>query len=183
MLRMTVEGVAFDQKHDTVVVLKDWEGRKLLPIWIGASEAKAIALELENTRPQRPLSHDLLLSCIASRGGKVTRIVINDLQDSTFYATIDIDTPDGMRHIDSRPSDAIALAVRARCPVFVDGGALSALVELKDVTTLEGETTEAEPEDALEKSLELSNNDHSDTPPDAELERFQRLIGDLDLQE
>ncbi len=79
MLRMIIEGVGFDHLKQTVVVLKDWEGQKLLPIWIGPGEAKAIALELEGARPSRPLSHDLLLSAIGIAQGKVTRIVINDL--------------------------------------------------------------------------------------------------------
>src|SRR5687768_1194745 len=90
MLRMIIEGVGFDHLKQTVVVLKDWEGSKLLPTWIGPNEAKAIALELEGARPSRPLSHDLLLQAIALAQGKVTRIVINDLQDATFFATIDI---------------------------------------------------------------------------------------------
>ncbi|HEX8464503.1 MAG TPA: bifunctional nuclease family protein, partial [Abditibacterium sp.] len=119
---MTIEGVGFDHLKQTVVVLKDWEGAKLLPIWIGPAEARAIAIELEGARPARPLSHDLLLGIVASVRGRVTRVVINDLQDATFYATIDIDTPKGTKHIDARPSDAIAVAVRAKCPVFVDGG-------------------------------------------------------------
>ncbi len=135
MLRMIIEGVGFDHLKQTVVVLKDWEGRRLLPIWVEPGQAKAIALELEGAHPSRPLSHDLLLNCLQLAGGRVTRVVINDLQDSTFYATIDIDSPQGERHIDARPSDAIAIAVRAKCPVFVDGGAMEALVEVNETVT------------------------------------------------
>jgi uncharacterized protein len=185
MLRMVIEGVGFDHLKQTVVVLKDWEGQKLLPIWIGPSEAKAIALELEGARPSRPLSHDLLLQAIQVAGGKVTRIVINDLQDSTFYATIDIDTPNGMKHIDSRPSDAIAVAVRAKCPVFVDGNVKDSLIEMSDVVTA-SENTEGEEvssEGLLENALELLDPAKEDSkPPSAdneEIERFKRLIGDL----
>jgi bifunctional DNase/RNase len=86
MLRMTIEGVGFDHLKQTIVVLKDWESRKLLPIWIGAAEARSIALhlELEGAKPPRPMAHDLLMECIQFSGGHVARVVINDLQDATF---------------------------------------------------------------------------------------------------
>ena len=171
MLRMTVEGVAFDNLRQTVVVLKDWEGQKLLPIWIGPAEAKAIAIELEGTRPGRPMSHDLLLTIVATARGRITRVVINDLVESTFYATIDIDTPHGTRHIDSRPSDALAVAVRAKCPVFVDGGALSALIDSNEVQNL--------PEIALESPAAPETEAPAEAQPnDEDVERFRRLLGD-----
>jgi bifunctional DNase/RNase len=189
MLRMIVEGVGFDHLKQTVVVLKDWEGSKLLPIWIGPNEAKAIALELEGARPSRPLSHDLLLQAIQLAGGKIARVIINDLQDSTFFATIDIDTPGGVKHIDSRPSDAIAVAVRAKCPVFVDGSVEDALIEMSEVVTAtpsdEGEGMSeptAEETALLEKALGIINppdSEEKSTPEDDEIERFKRLIGDL----
>jgi bifunctional DNase/RNase len=174
MLRMVVEGVGFDHLKQTVVVLKDWESQKLLPIWIGPSEAKAIALELEGAVPGRPLSHDLLLSIIQLAQGTVAQVVINDLQDATFYATIDIETPEGTRNIDARPSDAIAIAVRAKCPLFVDGAAQDALIEMSDVVTnAHDETAEDEP---------LPDFEEADTTPQGdqdEIERFKRLLGDL----
>ena len=171
MLRMIIEGVGFDHNKQTVVVLKDSENQKLLPIWIGPSEAKAIALELEGARPSRPLSHDLLLAAIQLAQGSVTQIVINDLQDSTFYATIDIQTPNGDLHIDARPSDAIAIAVRAKCPVFVDGRAEAELIEMSEVSSGEGNP---ESDDLLQagNTPSLGNED--------EIERFKRLLGDLD---
>ena len=163
MVRMNVEGVGFDHLRQTVVVLKDYDSRKLLPIWIGAAEAKSIALHLEGAAPPRPLSHDLLLRCIAAGGGTVERVVINDLQDNTFYATIDVQTVRGTIHIDSRPSDAIALAVRAKCPVFVAGGAMEALVDID--------------EDEEDSPLEAPPEGRSDD----EMDRFRRLVGDMDL--
>ncbi len=171
MQRMIIEGVGFDHNKQTVVVLKDSENQKLLPIWIGPSEAKAIALELEGARPSRPLSHDLLLAAIHLAEGSVTQVVINDLLDSTFFATIDISTPNGDLHIDARPSDAIAVAVRAKCPVFVDGGAEAALIEMSemsngDQTAENGESFEAGSTPGL-GSVE-------------EIERFKRLLGDLE---
>lgn len=170
MLRMSVEGVGFDHHKQTVVVLKDEENKKLLPIWIGAAEARSIALFMEGAQMPRPLSHDLMLFCIGAGGGQVARVVINDLQDGTYFATIDIHTPNGLLHIDSRPSDAIALAVRAQCPVFVDGAVLDELIDIAP----EGETQD------------LGHNSAPETPPENarssdEEERFRRLVGDLDL--
>ena len=161
MVRMTIEGVGFDQMRQTVVVLKDWEDKKLLPIWIGPVEARAIQLELEGQQSPRPLTHDLLVSAVASLRGRVTRIVINDLIEGTFYATIDIDTPRGMRHVDARPSDAIAVAVRVKCPLFVDGSALDALIDADELGSVPDVESE---EEAVE--------------PDEELERFRRLLDD-----
>ena len=158
MVRMTIEGVGFDQMRQTVVVLKDWEDKKLLPIWIGPAEARAIQIELEGNQSPRPLTHDLLVSAIASLRGRVTRIVINDLIEGTFYATIDIDTPRGMRHIDARPSDAIAVAVRVKCPLFVDGGAVDALInadELGNVPDVENAEEPAETDEELERFRRL----------------------------
>lgn len=185
MLRMTVEGVGFDHHRQTVVVLKDWEGYKLLLIWVGPNEARSIALELEGAKPSRPLSHDLLFSCIQAAGGRIARIVINDLQEGTFYATVDIDTPQGIKHIDARPSDAIAIAVRAKCPVFADAGALEALIEVNEMT-------ENTPSEAASRSSSLSPVDKSEStlptlPAAAEpdndeaLARFKRLLEELDL--
>ena len=188
MLRMTVEGVGFDHHKQTVVVLKDWDGRKILLIWIGPNEAKSIALELEGAKPPRPLSHDLLLSCIEIGRGRVARVVINDLQEGTFFATIDIDTPRGEMHIDSRPSDAIALAVRAKCPIFVDGSAIEALIEMNEITA-DGPLTAGEAGSELLFSEESSQSSmpplHSvkDMGTDDDIDRFKRLIGELDLSD
>ena len=172
MLRMTIEGVGFDHQKHTVVLLKDWDNKRLLPIWIGAAEARSIALQLEGTAPPRPLAHDLLLNCIQLGGAHVVRVVINDLQDGTYYATIDLDTPKGILHIDARPSDAIAVAVRAHCPVFVDGTVEDELIELS-----EDESAGLEDDD---EPFNLLPPDESSAGDD-EVTRFKRLVGDLDL--
>ncbi|BCM94307.1 putative protein [Abditibacteriota bacterium] len=166
MIRMTIEGIGFDHYRQTVVVLKDPDSEKLLPIWIGPAEARAIQIELEGARPVRPMSHDLMLALIEALRGRVTRIVINDLLDSTFYATIDVDTPAGTRHIDARPSDAIALAVRAKCPIFVDGGAENALV---DAEAIQG---------TPDSDAELPELPAEETGGDDEINRFRRLLGE-----
>ena len=173
MLRMTVEGVGFDHQKQTVVVLKDWENKKLLPIWIGAAEARSIALQLEGAMMPRPLSHDLILSLIGENGGRVTRVVINDLQEGTYFATVDIDTPGGILHIDARPSDAIAIAVRAQCPVFVAGAVMNELIDI--APDEDGETA------ARNAMSDQVAGNRPPQPNDEELDRFRRLVGDLDL--
>ena len=174
MMRMTVEGVGFDQMQQTVVVLKDWEGKKLLPIWIGPAEARAIQIEIEGTQPPRPLAHDLLMSILGTLQVRVTRVIINDLKDSTFFATIDIDTPHGTKRIDARPSDALALAVRAKCPIYIDGNVVKELIDAEDITRLAGTIAQGAPETS-EEIVGLPGIGGAD---DEEIARFRRLLGE-----
>jgi len=105
--------------HDPVVILKDMEGKRSLPILIGPFEATAIALALEGTQVPRPLSHDLMKSVIEALKAKVDRIVIHDIQDNTFYAKVVLESGLGKLEIDARPSDSIALALRTNSPIYV----------------------------------------------------------------
>jgi|YNPNPStandDraft_1061719.scaffolds.fasta_scaffold14770_1 bifunctional DNase/RNase len=107
-----------------VVLLKELQGERYLPIWIGQYESEAIAMRLQGTSVPRPLTHDLLLNVIIELGGMVQHILINDLSDSTFYARIAIERDGELQLIDSRPSDAIALAVRASVPIYVEESVL-----------------------------------------------------------
>lgn len=120
MRRMKVDKLGIDLlTHDPVVILKDAEGKRYLPILIGPFEATAIALALEGTPVPRPLSHDLMRSIIYSLKAKVARIVIHDIQENTFYAKVILETNGGTLEIDARPSDSIALALRTSAPIFV----------------------------------------------------------------
>ncbi len=103
-----------------IVVLVEKEGSRFLPIWIGKWESDAIHLQLEQVEPPRPMTHDLLKKVIDDLGGQVERVVVCDLRDNTFFATIDIRSPQGPVTIDSRPSDAIALATRTGARIFVE---------------------------------------------------------------
>lgn len=103
-----------------IVMLRDVDGDRQLPIWIGPCEAESITLELQDTQIARPLTHDLLKNVIEATGGKVSHILINELRDQVFYARLYIDINGNLIDIDCRPSDAIALAVRAKVPVFID---------------------------------------------------------------
>ncbi|MGE0489064.1 MAG: bifunctional nuclease family protein [Vulcanimicrobiota bacterium] len=105
--------------HDPVVILKDLEGKRHLPILIGPFEATAIALALEGTQVPRPLSHDLMKSVIEALRARVDRIIIHDIQENTFYAKVVLESNVGPLEIDARPSDSIALALRTNSPIYV----------------------------------------------------------------
>lgn len=121
-IEVKIRALMMDPNSGTpIVILKDVNSETMLPIWVGAYEANAIALEIEKIAPPRPMTHDLLRNLIVELGMKVERVVVTSLRDNTFYAVIELSggNGDSMR-LDSRPSDAIALALRADCPIYVD---------------------------------------------------------------
>ncbi len=120
-IEMKIRGLMIDPSANTpIVILKDVNSETLLPIWVGAYEANAIALEIEKIAPQRPMTHDLLKNIIEQMGARVQRIIITSLMDNVFYAVIELIMGDNMIFLDSRPSDAIALALRSDCPIYVN---------------------------------------------------------------
>lgn len=120
MRRMKVDKLGIDLlTHDPVVILKDLEGKRHLPILIGPFEATAIALALEGTQVPRPLSHDLMKSVIEALKARVDRVVIHDIQENTFFAKVILESTVGPLEIDARPSDSIALALRTGSPIYV----------------------------------------------------------------
>ncbi|MBI3327170.1 MAG: bifunctional nuclease family protein [Nitrospinae bacterium] len=117
---MVVKGLTLDPLTNMpIVILKDVEGNRALPIWIGPNEANAIALEMEKVTTPRPMTHDLIRNILEGLKAKVSRVVVNDLRDNTFFAVIFLSVNDIEVAIDSRPSDAIALALRVKAPIFV----------------------------------------------------------------
>jgi uncharacterized protein len=121
-IEMTVKGLMIDPiTNMPIIVLRDGDGQRILPIWVGVFEANAIALQIENVQTPRPMTHDLLKNLIDDLQARVERIVVCDLRDNTFYAAIHVSTAASARHVvDARPSDAIALALRTGSPIFVD---------------------------------------------------------------
>src|SRR2546425_13312911 len=107
-----------------VVMLKEKTSPRYLPIWIGHFEADAIAIPMQNVPVQRPLTHDLLKGVIEQLGGKLTQVVINELADETFFAKLIVDANGRHVEVDARPSDAIALAIRAKVPIYVEDSVL-----------------------------------------------------------
>jgi bifunctional DNase/RNase len=121
-IEVKIRALMMDPNSGTpIIILKDVNSETMLPIWVGAYEANAIALEIEKIAPQRPMTHDLLRNLIVEMGARVERVVITELRDNTFFAVIEMRNVDGTAMmLDSRPSDAIALALRADCPIYVD---------------------------------------------------------------
>jgi bifunctional DNase/RNase len=154
-LEMKVKGLMIDPvSRMPIIILRDSSGEAVLPIWVGLFEANAIAQQLENIVSPRPMTHDLLKNVIEGLDARIDRVVITDLRDNTFYALIHV-THGGREHsIDSRPSDAIALALRGQVPIFVE-------------------------DRVLEKS---SSGDEDDTTQD-ESERLRRWLEGVDPQE
>ncbi|HVO58342.1 MAG TPA: bifunctional nuclease family protein [Dongiaceae bacterium] len=120
-LEMKIRGLMMDPVTNMpIVVLKDVHGNAVLPIWVGVYEANAIALEIEKVQTPRPMTHDLLKNVLLGLDVRVDKIVVSELKDDTFYALIWVEREGQMMTIDSRPSDALALALRMDCPIFVD---------------------------------------------------------------
>ena len=121
MLEMTVDSIRVSpMNYQRVVILKEKESDRYLPIWIGPAEADAIAVKLQELSVPRPLTHDLLGTIIDLMGGAIEHILVNDLENDTFYAEIAIKANGDVKEIDCRPSDAVALAVRAKVPIYAN---------------------------------------------------------------
>ncbi|MFN8624923.1 MAG: bifunctional nuclease domain-containing protein [Candidatus Binatia bacterium] len=119
-IEVDVRGVGFDDPaHGPVVILQDHDRRVALPIWVGAAEARAIAMQLRGITPPRPLTHDLVKEILDGAGVELRKVVITDLRESTYYAQVFLHARGREWHVDSRPSDAIALAVRCHRPIYV----------------------------------------------------------------
>jgi len=120
MIEVKINGLFLTQSQASGVILKEIHGERTLPIIIGEYEAQSIALGLENIKPPRPITHDLTLSIIETLGGQIERVVVTELRNNTYYAKIEIRLEKRLYEVDSRPSDAIALAVRRNIPIYVE---------------------------------------------------------------
>ncbi len=151
LIEMSIKGLMIDPVTNMpIVILRDADNQRALPIWVGPVEANAIALQIENVAPQRPMTHDLLRAVLTELGATLRRVIIADLREGTFYAYLEVVRGGETQFIDARPSDAIALALRAKAPVFVDTRVLQ----------------QAQPIDA--------------SPDQADRERLQRWLESLD---
>jgi hypothetical protein len=120
-VEMKIRTLMMDPSTNTpIVVLKDTQGPAILPIWVGIYEANAIMLEIEKVQTPRPMTHDLLKNVLLGLNVRVQRVVVNELREDTFFALIWVERDGQMMSIDSRPSDALALALRVDCPIFVE---------------------------------------------------------------
>ncbi len=120
-VEMKIRGLMMDPVTNMpIVILKDVNGTAVLPIWVGIYEANAIALEIEKVTTPRPMTHDLIKNVLLGLETRVSKVVVNDLRDDTFFAVISLERDGQMISIDSRPSDALALALRVDCPIYVE---------------------------------------------------------------
>lgn len=177
-VRVEVVGIASTESNGAyALILKEVGGERRLPIIIGAFEAQAIALELEGTRPPRPMTHDLLRSVIEALDSNLTEVCIHDLRDGTFYAYLLLD--DGEIEVDARPSDAIALALRCGAPIYVSEDVMeeaaispSALEEQHEENSAE----EEEEEDFFERLKRRSAEESRTSQPRDQLQRLQQQL-------
>jgi len=124
-LEMKIRGLMMDPVTNMpIVVLKDVQGNAILPIWVGVYEANAIALEIEKVTTPRPMTHDLIKNVLVGLESQVRKVVVTELRDDTFFAVIWVERDGRIISIDSRPSDALALALRVDCPIFVEDDVL-----------------------------------------------------------
>ena len=125
-IEMRIRGLMMDPVTNMpIVILKDLDGKAVLPIWVGVFEANAIALEIEKVATPRPMTHDLITNLLMGLGGGVRKVVVSDLKEDTFFAMIWVEREGEMIAIDSRPSDALAVALRLDCPIYVENEVLN----------------------------------------------------------
>lgn len=152
-VEMKIRGLTMDPVTQMpIVVLKDVNGNTVLPIWVGIFEANAIALEIEKVSTPRPMTHDLLKTMLLGLEAAVRKVVVSDLKEDTFYALIWLEKNGEMISIDSRPSDALALALRLDCPIYVDDTVLK-------TSKLTNTVNEKVQSDELRKWLEGLNDE------------------------
>lgn len=168
MIESVVESVRVSLvTNQRVVILKELEGERYLPIWIGHFEAEAIAMELQGVEAARPLPYDIMKKMIGDLGGRVRRVLISGLREDVFYATIVIEAAGRQIEVDSRSSDAIALAVRTKVPIFVDESVMD------KAGVLFGEDEEEVDAEAKPKP----------SPEDEKLTSFRNFINSLDFSD
>ncbi len=177
MIEVFVESIRVNMaNYKRVVMLKEKQDGRYLPIWIGHFEADAIAIPLQNVQVSRPLTHDLLRSVISALGAKVVSVVINDLADETFFAKLVLDAEGRHLEIDSRPSDAIALAVRLGVPIYV----------AESVLDQAGMKLDTEGEEGEEEQTLIEGEAEAEPGPSADDERlsiFRQFIETLDMDD
>lgn len=177
MIEMTIESIRVSvMNYHRVVILKEKAAERYLPIWIGPAEADAIAVKLQGATVPRPLTHDLLRSVIDTLGANIDSIVVCDLRSDTFYAKIMLNVDGKRLEIDSRPSDALALAVRVNAPIFADEGVMD-----KAGILLDGETGRPILEDGETPAIE--GRKVSEDEIKSKMSAFYDFINTLDLDD
>jgi bifunctional DNase/RNase len=185
LVEMVIESVRvhmLSNRH--VVILKDTEGDRYLPIWIGAWEASAIAMRLQGLAAERPLTHDLFAAALDRLGVRVERVVINELTDETYHARIHLERDGVQVEVDARPSDALALAVRAEVPIFAadDVLAQAALAADPDEEATDVDDTDDDADTSERpRRRRLPLESVGDAPADPRLDMFRDFVNSLEV--
>jgi bifunctional DNase/RNase len=175
VVELEVASLGLDKASNTpVVILKEVGGDRLLPIWIGPGEASAIAMELAGIKFSRPLTHDLLNTVVRSLGSELVRVLITRVVDNTYYASLMLQRNGETITIDSRPSDSVALALRASAPIFAD-------VDLLDRTTVEVEGATLEPGFAAAAEDPVGTTENPDPPKQEKLRDYLKRLDPEDF--
>ncbi len=178
MIEMTIDSIRVSlMNYQRVVILKEKMAERYLPIWIGPAEADAIAVKLQGVTVPRPLTHDLLHSVIDALGATINSIIVSELKNDTFYAKIVLNVDGGQLEVDSRPSDALALAVRAEVPIYVEETVLDKASILLDKETGKPIPEEREEERAGGKGGKVSEEEMR------KMSAFYDFINTLDLED
>lgn len=177
MLEMKVEGIGIDQQNNPLVLLRDETRRTFIPIWIGLSEAVSIQMQLDDRPSPRPMTHDLMAGILRELDVRLVKVTVNDVEEMIFYASLHLqfgDDQSNVQQLDARPSDAIALALRADCGIFVS----------ESVSQKMGIQVEEAGPDTLRPKPKTSGEENApgQYSPD-ELEKFTRLLEGVDLGE
>ena len=176
MIEMMIDSIRVSlMNYQRVVILKEKIAKRYLPIWIGPAEADAIAVKLQGVNVPRPLTHDLLCQVIDSLGASIKSIIVSDLKSDTFYAKVILNVDGGQIEVDSRPSDALALAVRAEVPIYADEGVMDKAGIILDEET--GKPVVDETEEALGKDRKISEEEMK------KLSAFYDFINTLDMDD
>ena len=173
MIEMMVEGIGIDPQSQPLVLLRDEERKTFVPIWIGPAEAVSIQYELDKKVPPRPMTHDLLTNILNDLGIRLEKVTVNSFSDQVYYASLHLLMPGAtqVQEVDARPSDAIALALRARCQILV----------AQEVAEQHGiQIDEASEIEAVDES---DDDDFADDEEPGEIDKFMKLIDGIDLGE
>ncbi len=178
MIEMTIDSIRVSlMNYQRVVILKEKMAERYLPIWIGAAEADAIAVKLQGVTVPRPLTHDLLRLVIDTLGASINSIIVSDLKNDTFYAKIILNVDGGKLEVDSRPSDALALAVRTDVPIYTEEAVLDKAGILLDKETGKPIFEEGEEVEGSGKGKKVSEEDMK------KMSAFYDFINTLDLED
>ncbi len=190
MTKMTVEGIGIDQQNNPLVLLCDEEHRTFVPIWIGPAEAMSIQMELDSQQPPRPMTHDLIANILREMDVRLVKVTVNDFEKQVYYATLHLETlhdaQEQVQEIDARPSDAIALALRTQCQIWVSDQVIEKTgIQREEVLSEEQLGEDPLSAEQLQDTSELPSRVEDVAPESSpeEISKFVKLLEGVDFGE